>query len=287
MFSLWFYARMRELPFVRGWRRRWRYKGIGAFLHSFPKAGRTWLRIALGKVLIRHFNLDAALNPMDLHAMAEAHPRIPRVKVDHEDDPHVRTPGELIRWKSEFADQKIIFLVRDPRDIVVSQYFRLSRQHDYYKGPISEFIRRQRGSLQTLVRYLNIWADARPVLNHFLVVKYESLHEDLKRELRRVLTFIDLPDISEAALDEAAQFTKFENMKEVEKKGEIQDKRFQPGDKNDPESFHTRRGKVGGYVDYLSPEDVAWVDNLVNSQLDPFYGYAAVKGAQATAGTSG
>jgi hypothetical protein len=39
---------------------------------------------------------------------------------------------------------------------------------------------------------------------------------------------------------------------------------------NDPESYKTRRGKVGGYVDYLTAEDIAFIDQTVNEFGCPF-----------------
>ena len=48
--------------------------------------------------------------------------------------------------------------------------------------------------------------------------------------------------------------------------------RLRPADPHNPESFKVRRGKVGGYVDYLSSEDIAYVDaygNPTNTPPDP------------------
>jgi hypothetical protein len=47
------------------------------------------------------------------------------------------------------------------------------------------------------------------------------------------------------------------------------------GREGDPESFKTRRGKIGGYVDYLSADDVAWLNRRIDAELDPFYGYSS------------
>ena len=49
---------------------------------------------------------------------------------------------------------------------------------------------------------------------------------------------------------------------------------LQPCDARDPDSFKVRRGKVGGYVDYLGAADVAFLDREVE-RLDPRYGYGA------------
>jgi hypothetical protein len=50
---------------------------------------------------------------------------------------------------------------------------------------------------------------------------------------------------------------------------------FSAGRPGDPESFKTRRGKIGGYVDYLSAEDIAWLNRRIDAELDPFYGYSS------------
>jgi hypothetical protein len=50
-------------------------------------------------------------------------------------------------------------------------------------------------------------------------------------------------------------------------------RRLRPGSLDDEESFKTRRGKVGGFADYLSPEDVAFVEEKVRGELDPLFGY--------------
>ena len=38
-----------------------------------------------------------------------------------------------------------------------------------------------------------------------------------------------------------------------------------PRDVRNPNSYKVRRGKVGGFVDYLSPEDIAYCDEVLKS----------------------
>jgi hypothetical protein len=45
-----------------------------------------------------------------------------------------------------------------------------------------------------------------------------------------------------------------------------------PGDVRDPESFKVRRGKVGGYREYLSAEDQQFAEAAL-TKLDPRFGY--------------
>ncbi len=54
---------------------------------------------------------------------------------------------------------------------------------------------------------------------------------------------------------EALEFSRFENMQKLEAAGAFDSNILHPGDVRDPESFKVRRGKVGGYREYLSAED--------------------------------
>jgi hypothetical protein len=74
--------------------------------------------------------------------------------------------------------------------------------------------------------------------------------------------------IFQAALD----FSQFENMKKMEAAGAFDSKILRPGDVRDPESFKVRRGKVGGYREYLSVEDQAYAAAAL-TKLDPRFGY--------------
>jgi len=41
----------------------------------------------------------------------------------------------------------------------------------------------------------------------------------------------------------------------------------------DPESFKTRKGKVGGYVEDLSESEIAELNDKLKRELNPVYGY--------------
>src|SRR5207249_9665213 len=58
------------------------------------------------------------------------------------------------------------------------------------------------------------------------------------------------PDVS--IFQAALAFSEFENMKKMEAAGAFDSKILRPGDVRDPESFKVRRGKIGGYREYLS-----------------------------------
>jgi len=255
-------------------------KRIPTFLVSFPKSGRTWLRLMIGHVMRRHYNLSIAspYELMELHELHQIDPsRVPPVKVRHDDKVFWRTPRELSGDKRKYRRTKVIFLVRDPRDVLVSSYFEKKKRSPYLYDkwqPIDDihsYIRDERGSTQTLIAFYNIWARERHVPADFLLVRYEDLYTDPERELARVCQFIGMDNVANDLVTRAVANTTFESMKRLEQE-ERTHYRLSPTNKRDRESYKIRRGKVGGYDDYLSPDDITYVNHYL-SELNPFFGY--------------
>jgi len=57
--------------------------------------------------------------------------------------------------------------------------------------------------------------------------------------------------------------------------------RMKPGDRSDEESFKTRKGKVGGYREYLTADEIDAIDARIAANLSPFFAdYARAPAAQ-------
>lgn len=244
-----------------------------AFLISYPKCGRTWLRMLLSRTLEIHYGAPD-VDYLGGDFLGGNVPGAPRIRVSHDDDPHWKTPGGLDRRKRRYRGRKVVLLVRDPRDVVVSMYFERSRRERAYSRTLSRFLHERRGSLDTILAYYNGWAAARGVPSDLLVIRYEDLRRDTERELARLLDFLGVRDVKSETLREAVHFASFENMRKMESSGEAGSGRLRPRDPKDPESFKTRRGKVGGFVDYLTPEEIEDVERRIGARLDASFGYA-------------
>jgi len=241
---------------------------------SFPKCGRTWLRVMIGSALQQHFHVQSQRLVMLEALAALLHPAIPDIFVQHDDRPFEKRPDELDPSKARFSGKKVILVMRDPRDAMVSAYFqKKSRRRKLYAGSISDYLRDERGSLETFIRYYNHWAAQRDVPSDFLLVRYEDLHTDPQRQLRRVLDFIGVVGVSDRVIEEAIHFGSFDNMRRLEASDALGSRRLRPGSAGGEESYKTRKGKVGGYREHLSDEDVRYIDERV-ARLDPMYGYA-------------
>ena len=196
-----------------------------------------------------------------------------------------KAPGELETSKAHFRDKKVIFLARDPRDVIVSSYFERSKRTQIFgenpyekrqavfEGSLSEFINQPIGGFDTLLCYYNIWADNRSLPAGFLLVRYEDLKADPQRELRRVLNFLGLQIISDSTLAEAVEYASFENMRKMESSGKFQSGMLSPGSQGDQDSYKTRKGQIKGYINYLNEKEIQDLNHKLATNLSNFFGY--------------
>ncbi len=107
------------------------------------------------------------------------------------------------------------------------------------------------------------------------MVRYEDMRAQPERVLSRILAFMGTPGTADE-VREAVAFASFENMRKMEANSTfwLSGGRMRPRDRQNPQSFKTRRGKVGGYRDYFDDGEIAEIDRLVEEQLAPVFGYA-------------
>ena len=262
----------RALPRPFNKRVEWWYKFHTAdfTVVSFPKSGRTWLRAMLSHVFHQAFELSnfQLLQFANLHQLDK---RIPRILFTH-DEPYKVGPDKLSGNKNKYYHRRLVYLVRDPRDVVVSMYFHRTRRDRDLTVSLPEFVFGEQGGLSTVLAFYNNWAKELAKIKCLLVLRYEDMRADTPGKLSELFHFMGL-QIGYTTIRSAVEQADFARMKEIEDKGEYARGYLRPGDKNDQDSFKVRRGKVGGYVDYFSPDELAEINARIAEQLDPFYGY--------------
>lgn len=256
--------------------------GSEVFVLSYPKAGRTWLRALVGKLLADRVGISA-WRILETEFLAQR-ARIPAIHFDH--DGSALRSG--IRWQDMprdrigYANRRVLLLGRDVRDNLVSAYFQATRRIHVWSTGISPFLRDERYGVDKLLTFYGIWSEHRGVPAGFMFVRYEDLHADAAGTLARVLPFLGI-DATADAITAAVEHCRFDNLRRGEAEGRFSDTALVPGDPHDPESFKVRRGKIGGYRDYLTAEDIAFIDGAVAARGCEFTRNAA---ACETEGTS-
>jgi hypothetical protein len=232
------------------------------YLLSYPKAGRTWLRALVGKALVDHYGLpERRLLDTDVLTGAAG---LPVAAFDH--DQSALVIGT--RWQDMPADRtayrgkRVLLMGRDVRDNLVSAYFQATRRIDVYAGPISGFIRHDAYGIEKILTFYRIWAANRHIPAAFEFLTYEDLHRDTAGSLARVLAFLGA-HVSDATIAAAVDYCRFENLRRAEVEDRFDTDVLRPARTGDPEAFKVRMGKVGNYMEYLSTDDVAYIDAAV------------------------
>lgn len=244
------------------------------YVVSFPKSGRTWFRTILGTVLQMRFHTEA-VDPSSVHHMWKYDARVPRFALTHDVEAHLIS-SDQVRWNGDlYKSKKTIVMVRDPRDTIVSLYFEMSKRVGAYEGSIEAFIRQDVGGIASLVAFLNSWCRNRDRLSHSHLICYEDLHACPVSTIAGALEFAGIFGTSELIIQRAVDRCSFDAMRRMELSGAVPHVRLRPGDVSDPQSYKVRRGKVGGYIDTLSPKDCAFLDAYIYEHLDD--GFARYK----------
>lgn len=239
-----------------------------AFLVSFPKSGRTWFRF----ILSNYFNLTQSLGEhVSLHstfkilpnfaldesrgigafAFQEKRPGLPLILVSH-----------LEHNAFLFRAKPVVFMVRDPRDVLVSAYFHATRHKHRFEGDLDTFLRSPRHGLPSLSRYLNGWAAGLRRRSNF-IVSYEGLQADPIAQSSAALRFLGC-SVDAAAVAEAVGASRFDAMRELELVEGLPDHDY---DRKEAESLRMRRGKAGGFVDYLDAGQISYVESELTRRL--------------------
>ncbi|PYK11346.1 MAG: hypothetical protein DME65_07540 [Verrucomicrobia bacterium] len=248
---------------------------------STPKSGRTWIRTFLCAYLCKRHGLDFTLQPGRYD-----HPGFPRVIFSHDRFEH-RTKGN--RWdrlrgkylvpRRELRKATIILLVRDPRDCFVSLYLQMTRRDPraaaaVKQKSVSELLRDKRFGIRAVVRAMNDWLDEFAGRKDFTIIRYEAVRAAPAEHFRELLALIGETTLDMSIFQEAVEFSRFDNMQKLEAAGVFDSKILHPGDIRDPESFKVRRGKVGGYREYLSVRDQKYAADAL-TELDCRFGYSS------------
>lgn len=254
--------------------------GGDAIVVSIPKSGRTWVRTFLCAYFCQRYG-----HPFSLEPRQDGDERIPRIIYSH-DRFEQRTKAD--RWDelrgkyfipaAERRRAKIILLARDPRDTFVSHYVQLTRRtretpDQLKQKEIGEVLRDRRHGIASMIEIMNGWLEEWSGKPNFLLLRYEDLQRAPETSFRELLIFLGEKVPAADAFSHALEFSRFGNMKKMEATGAFSSKILQPTNVSDPESFKVRRGKVGGYIDYLAGSDLEYATDALR-QLDPRFGYA-------------
>lgn len=249
---------------------RYLHHKTDAYIISYPNSGRNWLRVLIGKTLCKKFDFDDDLI-LDTYKLTSKAGLLRTQSIhDHSSYTESYKYSYLPTDKSAYSGKKVILLIRKIKDVLVSNYFHVTRRDGNYTGNISDFIRSDKYGAKRFIEFYNEWHGHREIPKEFMLLRYEDLHNNPNVKLAKILKFLGLDEVEEHILVDAVEFARFNNMKKLEREDFFKREAIRPGNINDDESYKVRKGVIGGYKSYLSEADMGYIDELIRKLGCPF-----------------
>ena len=209
---------------------------------SYPKSGRSWIRYALSCAGVHHaifFHHDS----FEFNS-----PLMPEPSVDF---------GK--RLSTYLSVDKVVYMYRDPRDILVSLYHQVTgRFRDFfgYDGTISDFIRDEYFGAKNLKIFQEQWLELCG-LGVAYMVTYEQCHIDFGAVLLGILDYYQI-EIERGLLREAVDASSFAKMRGREVSQDFPEPWLRPRNV----FFKTRVGRPLNYHTSLNESDIDYLNSV-------------------------
>jgi len=275
--------RRRIERWLRGHKEYRRLQEADVVVVSYPKSGRTWLRVMLSRYFQLRYGIPerSVLGFDNFHAIDA---RVPKIFFTH--DNYLRDYTGEGETRTCFRDKRMVLLVRSPQDVVISSYFQWKFRTRADKKELNElpphgadismyeFAMSDTIGLPHIVSFLNEWSRALSGITEILVVRYEDLRAESEQELGRITEFIDGP-AGRSLVGEAVEFASVSKSRsrEAQVPASAAGAKLKPGERSNPDSYKVRRAKVGGYRDDFEKEELQLIDDYVRTHLEPGFGY--------------
>lgn len=244
------------------------YESESVYFYSLHKAGTALFTHVLRQVTgLTHVDYETMLFdnelPEDINYEKYGHLYgVFRIQKEKHTQPYIK----LIRHISEkefVKGKNIIFLVRDPRDVLISLYYSMGNSHIASSNEaISEELAFTRETIQSAKRKIDGFAktnagtigkrfeilfELSKVCKHSVILRYEDLLNDYDDFIQEFDKYITIPDERKRELFEASRPREDEDL-----------------------SAHKRSGKVGQYRQKLKPETILKINQVLKPVLKKF-----------------
>ena len=226
------------------------------FLVSYPRSGNTWTRFLIANLV--YPTVDVSFKNIETLIPDTSSQSSRALR---------RTPRPRIIKTHEYFDhrcRKIICIVRDPRDVVLSYYdFQRKYRHIQDGHPMQTYVHDfVAGNLNsrdwgTWGENVASWFYTRGKSKDFLLLRYEDMMEDPFRELARTASFLGI-DPDPGRLEQAVQRSSADQMRKME---ERESKDWVATKNHRQDIPFVRVAKSGGWREKLPQECVAEIES--------------------------
>ncbi len=223
------------------------------FLVSYPKSGSTWSRFLLAALV----HPDEEVSFANIDRLLPAASTAPKRYLNQYPRPRLIKSHEYF----DARYQNVIYVVRDPRDVVLSQYRFFRKRGTIEDGySMDRFVTRfLAGNLNTFGSWgenVGTWLVAQHGTKRFLLLRYEDMLRDTAQELAKVADFLKM-QVSPGHFARCVEQGSADRMRELEKKQSDEWVVTKGRRKDLP---FVGAAKAGGWKSGLSPEHIAQIE---------------------------
>ncbi|MGB3754185.1 MAG: sulfotransferase domain-containing protein [Parerythrobacter sp.] len=205
------------------------------FLVSYPKSGNTWLRFMVANLL--------AVEEVNFYNVHEYCPEFP--SAERKSNFYKGTVYKSHELYNPIF-QRVVYLVRDPRDVYVSYYHYLKNKNNNV-GSIANFIKSVPPKKQWDT-HVSSWINAKMNRDEFLIIRYEDLKIDTFESFKKVVNFCNF-DVTDHQISDSVGNSSFNSMKLIERK------HGRPN-KTHTKDIFVRKGKVSQWENELGETEI-------------------------------
>jgi hypothetical protein len=233
-------------------------KGVASYaddvwIVSYPKSGNTWTRFLIA-------NLVAADRVVDWSNIERI---VPDIYINRDplfkDLPRPRYFKSHEGYRPEY--RRVVFIVRDPRDVAVSYYHFVRKAKTLpVDATMDDFMARfLDGTIDPYGSWgenVGSWLGARGGSDNFLIVRYEDLQKNTERELARIAQMLGIA-ADERLLQQAVENSRADRMRQLEREQQGAHKFLKSSRSDIP---FVRAAKSGQWQTDLSHEAVQQIE---------------------------
>ncbi|HEV2402547.1 MAG TPA: sulfotransferase domain-containing protein [Candidatus Sulfotelmatobacter sp.] len=231
------------------------------FLVSYPKSGNTWVRFLLANLIypnedVGFANINRLLPSPDVLSRRFLR-KLPRPRILKSHQPY------------DLRFRKVLYLVRDPRDVVISEYhFNLKKRYIAPEVSLEQFAERflagETSSYGSWWEHTASWIAARQQDKNFILFRYEDLLANPIEETQKIAAFLGINATPER-LRLAVERSSADRMRNLEKRQFDQ----WTGTKNTrAEIPFVRSAKAGGWKESLPPQIAEQIESAWSPMLE-------------------